>query len=132
MSVRGTNELTDAIVDARAEGVPFATSNGSLCGHAHQGIVEAAEWLLSQVLVPLLGSVTTRVALPYQLTGYALPGAVSQAAHSLLLALKLGQLGRARATAVPSLGPRDPDPHRPEAVRAGEATARQQSATHLR
>ena len=57
---------------------------------------------LQQLLVPLLGSVTTRVALPYQLTGYALPGAVSQSAHSLFLASKRGQLGRARATAAPS------------------------------
>ena len=67
LAVRGTNDLSDAIIDARCEGVRFDwggsppapgadngdEEGGSGCGWAHRGILEAAQWLLAQVLIPL-------------------------------------------------------------------------------
>ena len=82
VAVRGTNQMTDAIVDARAEGVPFETDDGSLHGWAHRGIAEAAHWLLAQVLIPLRQMAAEGYTV--KLCGHSLGGGVASVLTVLL------------------------------------------------
>lgn len=80
VAVRGTNDLSDAMIDSRALGQKFEV--GGISGWAHSGMLSAARWLREELLTPL----TLLSAAGYSLvfTGHSLGAGVAVVLTALL------------------------------------------------